>query len=68
MNNRERKALGHLIQMYKNRTKRKCFKVMWLIMFILSTLLGIYMSIKSFNAYLEYQVITQIDVILEKFH
>lgn len=47
------------------RTQSKCLKIMWLFMFIVSTSFGVFLSFKSVFAYLDHEVITQIDVVYE---
>jgi hypothetical protein len=47
------------------RTKRIFFKIMWLSLFIISTLLGINTVIGTVNTYLNYEIVTKIDVITE---
>ena len=47
------------------RTKRYSIKIMWLIFFVISTSLGVYMSVRSVSNYLSHNVITQLDVIYE---
>jgi hypothetical protein len=47
------------------RTKRIFFKIMWLSLFIISTLLGINTVIGTIKTYLNYEIVTKIDVITE---
>ncbi len=47
------------------RTKRIFFKIMWICLFIISTLLGINTVIGTVNTYLNYEIVTKIDVITE---
>jgi hypothetical protein len=50
------------------RTERTSLKIMWLIFFIASLIFGVYICIKSIQAYLDHQFITQIDVIGHSYH
>ena len=47
------------------RSKRIFIKIMWLFLFIISTLFGIYTVIEVVNSYLKHEVVTKIDVITE---
>jgi hypothetical protein len=47
------------------RTNRIIFKLMWFILFLLSTALGINTVIGTVNTYLNYEIVTKIDVITE---
>ena len=47
------------------RTKRKSIKIMWLFLFILFSIICIYMVYSTVINYLKYEVITKIDVIKE---
>ena len=47
------------------RTKRIFFKIMWICLFVISTLLGINTVIGTINTYLNYEIVTKIDVITE---
>jgi len=47
------------------KTDRKCLKIMWLILFLLSSSAGIYLVIQSFINYFNYDVVTSIEVIKE---
>ena len=45
------------------RAKRLFIKVMWLILFIIGTLLGIFTVLEAVNTYLKHEIVTKIDVI-----
>jgi len=47
------------------RTNRIFFKIMWSCLFIISTLIGINTVIGTINRYLNYEIVTNIDVITE---
>ena len=47
------------------RTDRKCLKIMWLILFLLSSSAGIYLVIESFSNYFSFEVVTSIKVVKE---
>jgi hypothetical protein len=47
------------------KTDRKCLKIMWLILFLLSSSAGIYLVVQSFINYFNYDVVTSIQVIKE---
>jgi len=47
------------------RSNRLVFKIMWISIFITSTLFGSYTVIKTIKAYLDYEIVTNIDVITE---
>jgi len=47
------------------RTNRIFFKIMWIILFIISTMIGINTVIGTIETYLNYEVVTIIDVIAE---
>ncbi len=47
------------------RTDKKCLKTMWLSFFIVCIVISIYLITKDINQYLEYEVVTQIDIINE---
>jgi hypothetical protein len=47
------------------KTDRKCLKIMWLILFLLSSSVGIYLVIQSFINYFNYEVVTSIKVFKE---
>jgi len=44
------------------RDKRRAVKIMWLILFIIFSTIGIYMVFKTISNYLKYEVVTKIDV------
>jgi hypothetical protein len=47
------------------KSDRKCLKIMWLILFLLSSSVGIYLVIESFINYFSFDVVTSIKVIKE---
>ena len=47
------------------KTDRKCLKIMWLILFLLSSSAGIYLVIESFSNYFSFEVVTSIKVVKE---
>jgi hypothetical protein len=47
------------------KTDRKCLKIMWLVLFLLSSSAGIYLVIESFNNYFSFDVVTSIKVFKE---
>ena len=47
------------------RTDKKCLKIMWLSFFIVCVVISIFLITKDINQYLEYEVVTQIDIINE---
>ena len=47
------------------RTNRLFFKIMWIILFLTSTLFGFYTVIQTIDTYLSYEIVTKIDVITE---
>ena len=47
------------------KTDRKCLKIMWLILFLLSSSVGIYLVIQSFISYFCFEVVTSIKVFKE---
>jgi len=47
------------------KSDRKCLKIMWLILFMLSSSAGIYLVIESFINYFSFDVVTSIKVIKE---
>jgi hypothetical protein len=47
------------------KTDRKCLKIIWLILFVLSSSVGIYLVIQSFINYFSFDVVTSIKVIKE---
>jgi len=47
------------------KSNRIFFKIMWLSLFITSSLLGINTVIGTINAYINYEIVTKIDVITE---
>jgi hypothetical protein len=47
------------------KTDRTCLKIMWLILFLLSSSAGIYLVIQSFISYFSFDVVTSIKVVKE---
>jgi len=47
------------------KSDEKCFKIMWLVFFLLSSSVGIYTIIQAFNNYFSFDVVTSIKVIKE---
>jgi hypothetical protein len=47
------------------RTNRLLLKIMWITLFLTSTLFGFYTVIQTINTYLSYEIVTKIDVITE---
>jgi len=47
------------------RSNRFVFKIMWIFIFITSTLFGSYTVIQTIKTYLHYEIVTKIDVITE---
>jgi len=47
------------------KSDRKCLKIMWLILFLLSSSVGIYLVIQSFINYFNYDVVTSVKVFKE---
>ncbi len=47
------------------KSDRKCKKIMWLILFLLSSSVGIYLVIESFINYFSFDVVTSIKVFKE---
>jgi hypothetical protein len=47
------------------KTDRKCLKIMWLVLFLLSSSAGIYLVIESFVNYFSFEVVTSIKVFKE---
>jgi len=47
------------------KSDEKCLKIMWLVFFLLSSSVGIYTIIQSFNNYFSFDVVTSIKVIKE---
>ena len=47
------------------RSERVAFKLVWLILFLLSTVYGVTTVFDSINGFLEYEVITKIDIVPE---
>ena len=60
-------GLGSTIHGIPNifKTDRICVKIMWLVLFLLSSSAGIYLVIQSFISYFSFDVVTSIKVVKE---